>query len=138
MEQFVDRGTRLMERMLLQEALHMRMAETQRKLYRRYVRVAEEHTLTNRPHSTRTYVLVVDFGQDMELPCFNSKQPGPVYKFSPLVVHNLGAVNHGHRYPDGKVGKHMHMHVYHEGVGRKGSNDVSNLIMKALCIMNVE
>ena len=64
----------------------------------------------------------------MELPCFNSEQPGPVYYFSPLAVHNLGVVKHGHRYPDGKVGEHMHMHVYHEDVGRKGSNDVSSLI----------
>ena len=46
---FVDRGTRLMERMLLQAALHVRMTEAQRKLYRRYVcvEVAEEHMLTN-------------------------------------------------------------------------------------------
>ena len=40
-----------MERMLLQAALNVRMAEAQRKLYRHYVRVAKEHTLTNRPHS---------------------------------------------------------------------------------------
>ena len=45
-EQFVDHGTRLMERMLLQTALQVRMAEAQRGLYRCYVRVAQEHTLT--------------------------------------------------------------------------------------------
>ena len=67
-----------MERILLQEALHVRMAEALRELYRHYVRVvAEEHILTNRRHSTRTYVLIVNFGQEMELPCFNLEQPGP-------------------------------------------------------------
>ena len=95
MEKFVDRGTRLMEEMLLQAALHVRMAEAQRKLYRLCVRVAEDHTLTNRPHSICMYVLVVDFGQEMEVPCFNLEQPGPVYYFSPCVV------NRGHWYPDG-------------------------------------
>ena len=39
----------------------------------------------------------------------------------------MGVVNHGHRYPDGKLGEHMHVHVHHEGVSRKGSNDVSSL-----------
>ena len=31
----------------------------------------------------------------------------------------------------------MHVHVYHEAIGRKGSNDVASLIMKTLRIMNV-
>ena len=49
----------------------------------------------------------------------------------------MGVVNHGHRYPDGEVGEHMHVHVYHESVGRKGSNDISSLVMKTLRFMNM-
>jgi hypothetical protein len=31
----------------------------------------------------------------------------------------------------------LHCHVYHEGVGKKGANNVSLLIMKMLCVLNI-
>ena len=76
---YVDRTTLLMERMLLQASLHVRMAAVQRELYVYHIRLAEEHALTNKPHGERTYVIVVDFGQEMNVPAFNSEQPEPVY-----------------------------------------------------------
>ena len=33
---------------------------------------------------------------------------------------------------DGGVSEHLHCHVYHEGVGKKGANNVASLIMKTL------
>jgi len=54
-----------------------------------------------------------------------------------LSVYNLGVVNHGHTYEDGQVGAHMYAHVYHEGVGKKGANNVSSLIVKTLQLLNL-
>ncbi len=47
-------------------------------------------------HSEKVYTFVVDYGQNMELPSYNSEQPGCTYYFSPLTVFNLGVVNHAH------------------------------------------
>ena len=41
-------------------------------------------------------------------------------------------VNHSHKYEDGKVLEHMIAHVCHEGVGKKGANNVALLIVKML------
>jgi hypothetical protein len=53
-------------------------------------------------------------------------------------VYNLGVVNYAHNYGDlnaeGKrdIKEHMHAHVYHEGIGKKGANNVASLVMKTL------
>lgn len=46
-------------------------------------------------------------------------------------------VNHAHKYEDGTVSEHMYAHVYHEGVGKKGANNVSSLIVKTLQRLNL-
>jgi len=73
----------------------------------------------------------------MEVPVFNKEQPGCSYYYSPVGVYTCGVVNHGHLNNDGTVGEHMHAHVYHEGTGKKGSNNVASLIMKTLRIMDI-
>jgi hypothetical protein len=54
-----------------------------------------------------------------------------------LSVYNLGVVNHGHDYGGGVVSPHMYAHVYHEGVGKKGANNVASLIVKNLPRLNL-
>ena len=46
-------------------------------------------------------------------------------------------VNHAHLYADGVVSAHMYAHVYHEGVGKKGANNVASLIVKTLRQLNL-
>jgi uncharacterized protein YnzC (UPF0291/DUF896 family) len=46
-------------------------------------------------------------------------------------------VNHAHEYADGSIKEHMYAHVYHEGIGKKGANNVSSLIMKTLRQLNL-
>ena len=75
-------------------------------------------------------MFVVDYRQNMELPIFNKEQPGVTYYCSPLSIYNLGIVDHAHIYDNGEVNEHLHVHDYHEGIGKKGSNNVSSLIMK--------
>ena len=74
--------------------------------------------------------MVADFGENMELPVYNKEQPGCAYYFSPLSAYNFGVVNHAHEYEDGIIGEHLYAHVYHEGVAKKGANNVASLLMK--------
>ncbi len=98
---------------------------------------SKQDKLNNVPHLETSYCFVVDFGQNMECPSFNEEQPGMTYYFSPFTVNNLGVVNHGHAKDDGSVGVHMHCHVYHEGVGKKGADNVASLIIKTLKSTNI-
>jgi hypothetical protein len=125
------------ELLLLEAASHVSMARAQRKLYQDKMDVAKEHARLNTEHSERTYTFVVDYGQNMELPVYNANQPGCTYYFSPLSVYNLGMVDHAHKYANGEVSEHMYAHVYHEGVGKKGANNVASLVVKTLTRLNL-
>ena len=125
------------ELMLLQAAEHVKMARIQRKLYQQKVAEAVEDAKVGRAHSERRYTFVVDYGQNMELPIFNKEQPGVTYYYSPLSIYNLGIVDHAHDYGGGDIKEHLHCHVYHEGEGKKGANNVSSLIIKTLRDLNL-
>ena len=86
------------EQMMLEAAEHIKMARAQRQLYQDKVEKARR--TVGKIHSERTYTFVVDYGQNMELPVFNSEQPGATYYYSPMTVNNLGMVDHAHLYPD--------------------------------------
>lgn len=73
----------------------------------------------------------------MELPVYNEEQPGCTYYYSPLSEYNLGVINHAHMYDNGMIAEHMHCHVYHEGVGKNGANNVATLIVKTLEQSNI-
>ena len=60
-----------------------------------------------------------------------------VLYYSPLSIFNLGMVDHAHDYGNGNYNAHLHAHVYHEGVGKKGANNVASLIMKTLKLMGI-
>ncbi len=54
-----------------------------------------------------------------------------------MSIYNLGVVHHAHIYDDGQVSEHLYCHVYTEGVGKKGANNVASLIMKMLQKLNL-
>jgi hypothetical protein len=85
------------------------------------------------PHQDRVVILIVDYGQNMELPYFGHEQPSDTYSyFSPLcTIYNLGVVDVSH--PEGD---HLYCHIYMEGEGKKGGNNVSSLLLKALPLLN--
>jgi hypothetical protein len=68
---------------------------------------------------------------------YNKEQPGCTYYFSPMSVYNLGVVNHAHVYNDGWTSEHLHSHVYTEGIGKKGANNVASLLLKMLQKLNL-
>jgi len=125
------------ELMLLEAAEHVKMARAQRALYKAKVADAVEDATAGKDHDERRYTFVVDYGQNMELPVYNKEQPGVTYYYSPLSIYNLGMVDHAHVYNDGRVTEHMHCHVYHEGVGKKGASNVTSLIVKTLRGLNL-
>jgi len=120
------------EVLLLECAVHVKMARVQRSLYQEKITNAIADAQAGVAHTSRRYTFVVDYGQNMELPVYNTQQPGCTYYYSPLSVYNLGMVNHAHEYEDGTIKEHMYAHVYHEGVGKKGANNVASLIVKTL------
>ncbi len=120
------------ELMLLQASAHIKMARAQRALYQAKAADAVADATARKEHSVRRYTFVVDYGQNMELPVYDKEQPGCTYYFSPLSIYNLGVVNHAHICDDGRVSEHLHCHVYTEGIGKKGANNVASLIMKTL------
>ena len=123
--------------MLICAAKHVSMVQVQRLVYVQLVHKARQHAQLNVPHSIRSYTFVCDYGQNMELPIFNREQPGCSYYFSPLSVYNFGVVDQAYIDSDGEIRDHMHAHVYHEGVGKKGANNVCSLIVKTLRLIGI-
>jgi hypothetical protein len=64
------------EMMLLEAANHIKMARAQRALYQEKAAAAVASTRAGKPHGESVYCFVVDYGQNMELPIYNSEQPG--------------------------------------------------------------
>ena len=90
------------------------MARAQRVVYQTLEKNARDDVRNRVPHSQRHITVSADFGQSMACPCYNCKQPGCTYYYTPLTINNFGVVDHSHVYPDGKMGNHMYWHVYHE------------------------
>lgn len=68
---------------------------------------------------------------------YNKEQPGVTYYYSPLTIFNLGMVDQANLQDDGEIKDHMYCHVYHEGVGQKGANNVCSLVVKTLTRLNL-
>jgi hypothetical protein len=66
----------------------------------------------------------------MALPHFGGEQPGETYYFSPLGVYCFGMV-------DPSTVDKLFAHLYTEGQGQKGGNNVASLIMKMLKHINL-
>jgi hypothetical protein len=125
-----DAITQEREEKIAEANLHVRMAKVQRELVNRKIALARE--TRDYDHSDRTYTFIVDYGQNMELPMFGHEQPGDTYYFSPLTIYNLGVVDVSH--PEGD---HLYCHIYKEGDGKKGGNNVSSLLMKTLQFLSL-
>jgi hypothetical protein len=70
--------------------------------------------------------IVGDYCQNLALPYLGEHQPGETYYFSPLTVNCFGLVNVGMEKPT------LTAYIYHEGEGKKGSNNVALLNTKYL------
>ena len=68
----------------------------------------------------------------MDLPHYAEEQPGCTYYYSPLGVYNLGIVDHAYDYGNGLFDVYLHAHIYHEGIAKKGANNVASSIMQTM------
>jgi hypothetical protein len=118
-------------------ARHIEMARAQRLLHQRSEKATVGYARDGVEHTKRRYTLTCDFSQNMQCPCYNSKQPGCTYYYTSLDVYNFGVVDHLHDYSNGTIGNHMYCKVYHEGIGKKGGTNVVSLIVKTLQDMNI-
>ena len=118
-------------------ARHIDMVPAQRFLYQKLEEAAVGDAKDGVEHTKRLYTLTCDFGKNMQVPCYNSNQPGCAYYYTSLNVYNFGVVDHSHNYGNGTIGNHMYCHIYHEGIGRKGGTNVASLIAKTLRDMNI-
>ena len=138
-EKAADQQKETNEKMLMRAAYHIKQARAQRRLYRLCTANAIKSVQEQTSHSKRIYTLVVDYGQNMDMPAFNSNQPGETYYYSPLSVYNLGVVNTAHVIDNDHLNpeEHLHAHVYHKGQGLKGGNSVASLLMQTLRTENI-
>ena len=112
------------ETLLENATLHVQQAAVQMKLANQPIEKSIQDD--NLPHSQCCYCFITDFSQNMELPFFGSSQPGDAYYFSPLKIKIFGIV-------DCSVpGVTLSAHVYDEGVGQKGRNNVAPLLIKRI------
>jgi hypothetical protein len=131
-EEDIDEETQQSEKAIMDAAEHVKKARAQRLLVNEKMAKAKEDALANTIHSDRINTLIVDYGQNMQLPSFGTSQPGDTYYYTPLNVFNLGCVDVSH--PDGE---HLYCHIYKEGDGKKGGDNVASLLMKTLRHLNL-
>ncbi len=67
------------ELMLFEAAIHIKMTRARRALYQVKVVQAVQDATAKKDHLEKVYTFVVDYGQNMELPSYNSEQPGCRY-----------------------------------------------------------
>jgi hypothetical protein len=115
------------EEKIVTAAKHVTMAHAMRVLFRSFMKQAHEEFVSNdiEPSEMLT-LLVADYCQKLELPAFFSQQPGDTYYLSPLAVNCFGVVDCSN--PKAR----LHAHVYHEGEGKCGGNNVASLLLKTL------
>jgi hypothetical protein len=119
----LDTNVEMLEResMLQKATLHVNQAMCQRKLANK--KIQEAIDTRDLPHSQRQYTFIADFSQNMELPFFGESQPGDTYYFSALKINVFGIVDCS------IFGGKLSVHVYHEGIAKKGGNNVASLLV---------
>ena len=115
------------EQKIADASAHVKAARSQRVLFNEKIANARLDVKNNVPHDQKRRCFVIDYCQLMTLPYFGGVQPGETYYYSPLNYNTLGCVD-----PSEEGGDRLYAHVYHEGQGKKGGNNVASLIMKQL------
>ena len=105
----------------MKAAFHVRATRAQCKLFDEKVMACGESGIEG-GGAVRT--LVIDYGQNMQMPWFGHGQPRETYYYTPLNVSNLGIVD--------CFNDTLYAHIYHKGEGKKGGNNVASLLIKQL------
>lgn len=111
------------ERLVLQMAEHIGKFKMQREYVKEWDRFVKAQG-DDVQWPNRTHMYCGDYSQNMDLPHFGGEQPGDSYYFSPLAVYLFGIADHSTDV--------LSAYLYHEGVGKKGGDNVVSLIHKKL------
>jgi hypothetical protein len=104
-------------------AAHVEQAATMRGAIQQRTMKAKEDVDNAVPHRQRSYAIVVDYAQNLDLPHFGQEQPGETYYFSPKNIFVFGVV-------DLAVSpSKLFAYTYEEETGKKGGNNVASLLM---------
>lgn len=133
----VDEITNQKEIDILQAAEHVKQARAQRLLVNKKVSKARDDRKNNIRHSERTYTLICDYSQNMALPHFGTSQPGDTYYLTPLNLFVFGVVDVSYIGLQDEEEDRLYAHLYKEGTGEKGGNNVASLIVKSLKQLNL-
>ena len=104
--------------------LHIKQAVVQRKLAN--TRIQEEIDDVEKSHGEQRHIFIADYCQNMELQLLGASQPGDTYYFALLKINVFGIVDCS------IFGGSLGAHVYDEGQGKKGGNNVASLLIKDL------
>jgi hypothetical protein len=89
------------ELLILDCTKHIDMARAQRFPYQSFYAAAVCNAKNGVEYQKRKTTFTVDFGQNIQVPCYNSEQPGCTYYYTPMTANNFGIVNHSHNYDYG-------------------------------------
>jgi hypothetical protein len=89
-------------------------------------KIDEFKATADKPCDKIVIMICCDYAQNNELPSHGNEQPGETYYFSPLTVNIFGVVD------TDKADHTLTAYCYDEGVGKKGGNNVTSLLMKHL------
>jgi hypothetical protein len=122
----IDAIVGVREDLIVHAALHVNEAAGQRSHARDACVRAQEDKAANKTFSESVHSFVIDYGQNAAVPHLGSNQAGDAYYMSPLKIFNLGIVDCS------VLGGDLHIYPYHEGLGKKGGNNVASTIMDCL------
>jgi hypothetical protein len=117
-------GTR--KELIVNASLHVNEAAGERAHARDACEQAQEDKAANKSFSESVHNFVIDYGQNAAVPHLDGNQAGDAYYMSPLKIFNLGFVDCS------ALGGELHIYPYHEGLGKKGGNNVASTIMDCL------
>jgi hypothetical protein len=108
---------------ILEAAEHVKEAQGMREEGNKRIAEALEDQRNELPHNEARRCIIGDFCQNCGIPHLGGCQAGDTYYFSPLNVNVFGIVDCG------VEGGALHAYPYHEGMGRKGGDNVASLFM---------
>ncbi len=117
---------------------HIDMARAQRFLYQSLEAAAVCNVKNGVEYLKRKTILTVDFGQTIQVLCYNSEQPGCLYYYTPMTANNFRIVNYYHNYGNGNRQSYVLPCLSQRGWKERQNYHVGSLIVvETLCEMKL-
>jgi hypothetical protein len=114
------------EALIAKASAHVKQAKAMRELTNQRMDLAKSDRESGVPFEESQQTFVGDYAQNLDLPHVGAEQPGETYYYSPKNVYIFGCVD-GATEP-----RQLTAFTYEEETGKKGSNNVSSLVIEYL------